>query len=98
MKMLRLAIALSVTAFGQRAAEPLDINTAVPAQLRALPGMGDVYVRRVIDGRPYTAKNQLATRGVLPQQEYQRIAAMIVAHKIVAHKIVAHRAKEAAKP
>jgi len=60
----------------------LDINTATPAQLKALPGMGDAYAARVIAGRPYTAKNQLATRGVLPQAEYERIRELIIAHRV----------------
>src|ERR1039458_6335233 len=40
----------------------LDINTATPAQLKALPGMGDAYVQRVHRGlaaktaRMYTQK------------------------------------------
>jgi competence protein ComEA len=59
----------------------LDINTATPAQLRSLPGMGDAYVRRIIAGRPYTAKNQLVTRGVLPAGAYSRIQDLIVAHR-----------------
>ncbi|HEY5214624.1 MAG TPA: helix-hairpin-helix domain-containing protein [Acidobacteriaceae bacterium] len=60
---------------------PLDINTATPRQLKALPGFGDAYVRRVIAGRPYTAKNQLVTRGILPQSAYDRISPCIVAHR-----------------
>ena len=64
------------------AAGKLDLNTAMPAQLRALPGMGDEYVRRVIRHRPYTAKNQLATRGILPAEEYRRIQDMVVAHRV----------------
>ena len=64
------------------ASGPLDINTATPAQLRALPGMGDAYVKRIIDGRPYTAKNQLVTRGVLPQTAYERIREGVVAHRL----------------
>jgi DNA uptake protein ComE-like DNA-binding protein len=59
----------------------LDINTATPAQLKALPGMGDAYVQRVIAGRPYTAKNQLTTRGILPQAAYEAIKAQIIAHR-----------------
>jgi len=64
--------------------ELVDLNTASVAQLRALPGMGDEYVRRVVAGRPYSAKNQLLTRGVLPQAEYERIAGLVVAHRVKA--------------
>jgi DNA uptake protein ComE-like DNA-binding protein len=60
----------------------LDINTATAAQLKALPGMGDAYVQRVIAGRPYTAKNQLTTRGILPAAEYEQIKQQIIAHRV----------------
>jgi len=59
----------------------LDINTATPGQLKALPGMGDAYVARVIAGRPYTAKNQLTTRGILPAAAYEQIKGQIIAHR-----------------
>lgn len=59
----------------------LDINTATAAQLKALPGMGDQYVQRIIAGRPYTAKNQLTTRGILPQSAYEKIKNQIIAHR-----------------
>ncbi len=59
----------------------LDINTATAVQLKALPGMGDEYVRRIIAGRPYTAKNQLTTRGILPQAAYETIKDQIIAHR-----------------
>jgi competence protein ComEA len=61
------------------AAAPLDINTATADQIKALPGIGDAYTKRIIDGRPYTAKNQLTTRGILPQKTYDGIKNMIVA-------------------
>jgi len=60
----------------------LDINTATADQLKALPGMGDAYVQRVVAGRPYTAKNQLTTRGILPTAEYERIRELIIAHRV----------------
>ena len=59
----------------------LDINTATVTQLKALPGMGDQYVQRIIAGRPYTAKNQLVTRGILPQDAYEKIKEQIIAHR-----------------
>jgi competence protein ComEA len=58
----------------------LDINTATPDQLKALPGIGDAYAKRIIDGRPYSAKNQLTARGVIPQKTYDGIKDRIVAH------------------
>ena len=79
--MLTLAF---VTTFGfatTPASEPLDLNTATAVQLRALPGMGDAYVRRILEGRPYTAKNQLVTRGVLPQAAYDKISPFIIAKR-----------------
>ncbi len=60
-------------------AAPLDINTATADQLKAIPGIGDAYSRRIIDGRPYTAKNQLVSRGILPQATYNKIKDQIIA-------------------
>jgi DNA uptake protein ComE-like DNA-binding protein len=60
---------------------PLDINTATPDQINALPGIGDAYTKRIIDGRPYTAKNQLLTRGILLAATYNKIKDQIIASR-----------------
>ena len=71
----------AVTAAPAPTAQPLDLNTATPDQLKALPGIGDAYSKRIIDGRPYTMKNQLTQRGILPQATYDKIKDSVVAKR-----------------
>ena len=63
------------------ATDKVDINTATADQLKAVPGIGDAYSKRIIDGRPYTAKNQLVSRGILPQGVYDKVKDQIIANK-----------------
>jgi competence protein ComEA len=76
-----LTLAATLAFAAQPASILIDINTATPSQLKALPGMGDAYIRRIIAGRPYTAKNQLVLRGVLPQAAYEQISSRIIAKR-----------------
>ena len=78
----RPAAVTSAAASGATKGAPLDINTASPDQLKALPGIGDAYTKRIVDGRPYTAKNQLMTRGILPKGTYEAIADQIIAKRV----------------
>ncbi|MBE7180966.1 MAG: helix-hairpin-helix domain-containing protein [Terriglobus roseus] len=71
----------SVTAAPAVKGEPIDLNTATPDQLKALPGIGDAYAKRIIDGRPYTMKNQLTQRGILPQATYDKIKDSVIARR-----------------
>ncbi len=59
--------------------EPLDINTASGDQLKALPGIGDAYSKEIVDGEPYTRKDELVQKKILPQATYDKIKGLIVA-------------------
>jgi competence protein ComEA len=61
------------------AAAPLDVNSATKDQLKALPGIGDAYSQKIIDGRPYARKDQLVSKNIIPQATYDKIKNQIVA-------------------
>lgn len=63
----------------KEAADPLDINTASIEKLRALPGIGEAYSKKIVGGRPYRAKNELVQKNILPEGVYEKIKDMIIA-------------------
>ncbi len=57
----------------------LDINSATKDELKALPGIGDAYSQKIIDGRPYANKTQLLSKKIIPQATYEKIKDQIIA-------------------
>ncbi len=66
----------------QKSAAQIDINTASADQLQTLDGIGDARAKAIIKGRPYTRKDELVDKKIIPEGVYDKIKDRIVAHQV----------------
>lgn len=57
----------------------VDINSADEAALRTVPGIGEAYSKKIMQGRPYKSKDELWRKKILPKGVYDKVKDYLIA-------------------
>ncbi len=80
-----MAIVLSDAAWPLQVQTLVDLNRASVVELMRVPGMTEVWARRIVRFRPYRTKLDLVQEGVVTAEVYRRIREGVIAHRIAAN-------------
>jgi len=67
-------------------APKLDLNSATRDELVKLPGIGEAIADKIIAARPFKSKNELVSKKLVSQAEYNKIASHVIAKQPLAAK------------
>ncbi len=62
-----------------KAGAMIDLNSATEAELKTLPQIGDARASAIVKNRPYARKDELVSKKVLTQKQYDGIKDKVIA-------------------
>ena len=66
---------------GEMKKQAVDLNSASVDELKALPGLTDEDVKKIVDNRPYDRKNDLLKKKIVAKATYDGIKGQIIVKK-----------------
>jgi competence protein ComEA len=73
------AASKSDSAAKSKAGAQIDINSATEDQLKTLPQIGEARASAIVKARPYARKDELVSKKVLTQKQYDGIKDQVIA-------------------